>query len=98
MVTLLYVEFPYEGPFGEEMTVTMEDLAKSIAHEPGLISKVWTENPETKEAGGVYQFKTRKDAENYLKMHTERLKKSGVSEVRAKFFTVNNGLTKFSTP
>ena len=98
MAVLLYVDFPYDGPFGDGMTERMKDLASSIALEPGIISKIWTENSQTKEAGGVYQFATREDAERYLAMHAERLKRSGVAEVRAKFFSINDALTELSMP
>ena len=98
MRTLLYVDFPYGGPFGEAMTDAMRALAVSITAEPGLAGKVWTESPETGEAGGVYQFQTRADAEAYLQKHTTRLREWGIPEVRAKLFTVNEPLSALSTP
>lgn len=50
---LLQIDFPHEGPFGEEMTAMMRDLAKDIATEKGLVFKLWTENEMTKEAGDI---------------------------------------------
>lgn len=93
MKTLLQVDFPFTGPFGEDMTNAMKDLAESIAQEPGFIWKVWTENPETKEAGGIYLFKDEASARAYLKKHTERLKGFGIPEVNGKVFRVNEALS-----
>ncbi|MCD9452081.1 YdhR family protein, partial [Yersinia pestis] len=44
MSYILQVDFPYTGPWGNEMTKAMEGLARSIAEEPGLIWKIWTVN------------------------------------------------------
>lgn len=93
---LLQIDFPHEGPFGEEMTAMMRDLAKDIATEKGLVFKLWTENETTKEAGGIYLFETLPEAQNYLDKHTERLESFGYSNIRKKIFTVNEGLSVLS--
>ena len=36
MPILLQVDFPYQGPWGEDMAQAMQGLAQSIAQEPGL--------------------------------------------------------------
>ena len=69
------------------------DLAASIAQEPGLIWKIWTENAATNEAGGIYLFADRPSAEAYLAMHTARLKGFGIPEVNGKIFDVNGELS-----
>lgn len=93
MKTLLQVDFPFDGPFGQEMAEAMKGLAESIAQEPGLIWKVWTENRETREAGGIYLFDDETSARTYLEMHTRRLKEFGVPTVNAKIFQVNEPLS-----
>ncbi|MFJ7980989.1 monooxygenase [Lysinibacillus xylanilyticus] len=93
MKYLLQVDFPMDGPFGEEMSEAFVDLAKSINEEPGMIWKIWTENAETKEAGGVYLFETKTDAERYLTMHSERLASFGITDIRVKIFEVNEVLS-----
>ncbi len=35
MPKLLQVDFPFTGPFGEEMTKALQGLAESITQEPG---------------------------------------------------------------
>ncbi len=72
----------------------MEGLARSIAEEPGLLWKIWTENEATQEAGGIYLFSDEASARAYLAMHAERLKGFGIDPVNAKFFDVNIPLTR----
>lgn len=93
MPVLLQVDFPFTGPWGEVMTEALQGLAESIAQEPGLIWKIWTENPATAEAGGIYLFADRSSAEAYLTMHTARLKGLGIPRVNGKIFDVNPELS-----
>ena len=93
MAKLLQIDFPYTGPFGNELTGLSRDLARSIAEEPGFIWKIWTENPATKEAGGIYLFSDLDSAAAYLNEHTERLKQWGIREINAKVFDINDELT-----
>lgn len=93
MKTLLQVDFPFDGPFGQDMAAAMKELAESIAREPGFIWKLWTENANTKEAGGIYLFEDEASARKYLEMHTARLKGFGVPVVNAKVFHVNEALS-----
>ena len=86
---LLQIDFPIQGPFGEEMTKAFEDLAKDISTEEGLIWKIWTENATNKEAGGIYLFSDENNAKRYLEKHTKRLNSFGIVEINAKIFDVN---------
>ncbi len=94
MPVILQVDFPYQGPWGDEMAVAMHDLAQSIAAEPGLIWKYWTENKDSGEAGGIYLFQDVPSAEAYLKMHTQRLMAFGIPHVNGKIFAVNETLSR----
>ncbi|WP_085992964.1 monooxygenase [Oceanobacillus senegalensis] len=96
MIYLLQVDFKMDGPFGEEMANAFMELAKSINEEPGFIRKIWTENAEDNEAGGIYLFETKEDAKNYLTMHSERLKSFGIQDIRAKIFEINETLTSIT--
>jgi len=93
MAVLLQIDFPFQGPWGAAMTTAMKGLAESIAQEPGLIWKIWTENPDSHEAGGIYLFEDQASAEAYLAMHTRRLQSFGVPKVNAKLFFVNAELS-----
>lgn len=90
---LLQVDFKMDGPFGEEMANSFQDLARSINDEEGVTWKIWTENEETKESGGVYLFKTKESAEKYLTMHTARLTSFGIRDIRGKIFKINEALS-----
>lgn len=94
MSYILQVDFPYSGPWGQAMVEAMEDLARSIAEEPGLLWKIWTENEATGEAGGIYLFEDIPSAEAYLAMHSARLKDVGVPQVNGKIFAVNQALSQ----
>ena len=41
MAKLLQIDFPFAGPFGDDMAVALRELAESIASEPGFIWKIW---------------------------------------------------------
>lgn len=94
MAYILQVDFPYAGPWGDEMVAAMEELARSIAEEPGLIWKIWTENQHTNEAGGIYLFADQPSAAAYLAKHSARLQGFGVPQVNGKIFAVNETLSR----
>lgn len=58
-----------------------------------MIWKIWTENEDDKEAGGIYLFDNEDDAKRYLEKHTQRLESFGYSNIRAKIFKVNEALS-----
>ncbi|WP_027856833.1 monooxygenase [Marinobacterium jannaschii] len=93
MAKLLQVDFDFQGPFGEEMSAGLVDLARSINDEPGMIWKIWTENALEKRGGGVYLFEDEASAQAYLEMHSARLKALGVTEVRGIVFDINEPLS-----
>lgn len=96
MAYVLQVDFPMDGPFGTQMAEAFKELAQSINEEAGFIWKIWTENPEAKEAGGIYLFETAETAEKYLHMHSARLAGFGISKVNGKIFAVNSALTEIN--
>jgi hypothetical protein len=71
-------------------------LAKSITQEPGFISKIWTENPRTGEAGGIYLFEDEASALAYAKMHEQRVLAMGASAVQYKLFDVDKSLSRIT--
>lgn len=96
MKYILQVDFPHTGPFGEEFSTAFSDLATDIAGESGLVWKIWTENEEAKEAGGIYLFDNSDDAKRYLEKHTKRLESFGYTNIRAKIFAANEPLSKIT--
>ncbi|MCL7462667.1 monooxygenase [Pseudomonas sp. NW5] len=93
MAVLLQIDFPFQGPWGAQMSEALQGLATSIAEELGLLWKIWTESPEREEAGGIYLFSDRAQAEAYLAMHTARLQSFGVPQVNGKLFEINTALS-----
>lgn len=96
MKKLLQVHFDYHGPFAGEMSEAMKELAQSINQEPGFIWKIWTENRQAQEAGGIYLFEDEATASAYLKKHTERLRGFGIDKVVGHIFDVNEPLTRIN--
>ena len=94
MKKLIQVDFPYGGAFGEEMAKELKQLAESIKEEPGFIWKIWTEDSNAGEAGGIYLFESEETAKAYLEMHTARLKSFGIAHVNGKIFDINETLTE----
>lgn len=90
---LLQIDFKMQGPFGEEMSSAFAPLAEDIATEDGLVWKIWTENKETCEAGGIYLFADDVNAKRYLDKHTKRLEGFGISPINVKVFDVNEKLS-----
>ncbi len=96
MKKLLQLHFSFNGPFGEEMSAALRELAESINHEPGFIWKIWTENADNREGGGIYLFEDEASALAYLDMHAARLKAFGVDEVHSRIFNINAPLTRIN--
>jgi Putative mono-oxygenase ydhR len=96
MAYVLQVDFNMQGPFGDEMAEAFSDLAKSINEEEGFMWKIWTENPEANEAGGIYIFETKETAQKYMDMHSKRLTGFGITDVHAKIFAINKKLTEIT--
>ncbi|RXJ52692.1 monooxygenase [Gelidibacter gilvus] len=94
MAVIMHVDFPHKDIWEKEMATQMKELAESINKEPGFIWKFWTESKKDNMAGGVYMFDSREHAENYLKMHSARLKEYGYSDIRGKVFEINEELSK----
>lgn len=90
---ILQIDFPFDGPFGDDMSAAMQPLAEDIATENGLLWKIWTEDADGKQAGGVYLFSQRDAAEAYLAKHGQRLAAAGVRDIRSRIFAVNQPLS-----
>jgi Putative mono-oxygenase ydhR len=93
---LLQMDYLFSGPWGDEMAAQYSELAHRIADVPGLICKVWTENREAGEAGGVYLFEDESSVDAYLGAKIERMRAAGVEGLRAKKFDVNEPLTRIT--
>ena len=92
-LTVLVFDFP-PGAFGPDRTEALKPLAADIAATPGLLWKIWTEEPEAGRAGGVYLFATRAAAEAYHAMHAKRLAARGVTGIEATYRGVNETLSR----
>jgi hypothetical protein len=92
-MTLLQIDFPSHGPWGEDLVKMASDLAHNLNKTPGMVWKIWTENSRTGDCGGVYLFTDERSANNFLKEHLPRLDSMGIKDVRAKVLDVNESLS-----
>ena len=95
-MTLLQIDFPSHGPWGEDFTNKASDLAHHLNETPGMVWKIWTENSRSGDCGGVYLFTDEPSANNFLKEHLPRLDSMGIKNVRAKVLDVNEGLSRIT--
>ena len=95
-MTLLQIDFPSHGPWGEDLAKKVSDLAHHLNKTPGMVWKIWTENSRTGDCGGVYLFTDENSANNFLKEHLPRLDSMGIKNVRAKVLDVNEGLSRIT--
>jgi hypothetical protein len=95
-LTALLFRFPFPGPWGNDLAEASLELAGDIAKEPGLVWKIWLENPETGHAGGIYLFEDAAAAERYRHKHERRLSAMGYSGVTANTFSVNTELSSLT--
>ena len=97
MPSLLQIHFTFPAELmGPSLTAAATPLAESINREPGFISKIWTENPRTGEAGGIYLFEDEASALAYATMHEQRVLAMGASAVQYKVFDVNEPLSRIT--
>ena len=92
-MTLLQIDFPSRGPWGEDLTKMAKDSAHHLNQTPGMVWKIWTENSRTGDCGGIYLFTDESSANAFLKEHLPRLDSMGIKEVRAKVLDVNESLS-----
>jgi hypothetical protein len=93
MLTALLFRFPFPGPWGKDLAEEAHDLARDIANEPGLVWKVWLEDRDTGQAGGIYLFEDAAAAGRYRAKHEQRLAAKGIAGVMANVFSVNADLS-----
>jgi Putative mono-oxygenase ydhR len=93
---ILQIDFVDQRLWESDRVEALSGLAHIIAKTPGLIWKIWTENPDTKEAGGVYLFRDEASLNDYLTVHTARLKGFGIEHINVKMFQVNEPLTQIT--
>lgn len=93
---LLQINFPFNGPWGNDMAQAYSELAHKLSDTPGLLWKIWIENPNTGETGGIYLFEDEASLDTFLTEHTARLNSFGIENINAKKFDVNEPLTQIT--
>lgn len=96
-MVLIQINFDFPAEMmGDTLTTGAKDLAESINKEDGFISKIWIENAQTEESGGIYLFKDMDSAKKYAEMHSKRVEAMGAKNITCKYFNVNDVLSKIN--
>lgn len=96
-MVLLQINFGFPAQMmGEALTSGAKGLAESINNEEGFISKIWIENTQTEESGGIYLFKDMASAQKYATMHLKRVEAMGAKDIECKYFSVNEPLSQIN--
>lgn len=79
MSVILQIDFSFPADqLGATLSKNAQSLAESINQEPGFISKIWTENEHTGEAGGIYFSKTERLPKNMPNTTSKGLRRWGL--------------------
>lgn len=96
-MVLLQINFGFPAQMmGEALTSGAKGLAESINNEEGFVSKIWIENTQTEESGGIYLFKDMASAQKYAAMHQKRVEAMGAKDMECKYFSVNEPLSQIN--
>lgn len=96
-MVLLQINFGFPAQMmGEALTSGAKGLAESINNEEGFVSKIWIENTQTEESGGIYLFKDMASAQKYAGMHLKRVEAMGAKDIECKYFSVNEPLSQIN--
>jgi len=94
---IVQFDFPFFGPWGDELAEVAKPVAEHLANVYGLIWKIWTENPQSNRAGGIYLFKDKVSARHFAENHQIILHKMGVTEgIIFHIFEINEALSQFT--
>jgi len=94
---IVQFDFPFFGPWGDELAEKAKPLAEYLADAYGLIWKIWTENPQTNRAGGIYLFADKPSAKHFAENHQIVLYKMGITEdIVCHIFEINQKLSQLT--
>lgn len=87
------IHLTYDGEVTEEFIQGTIGLAKSIAEEPGVVWKIWTQKEGTNEFGSTYLFKNLDYLQAYKEMHVKRLNDFGIKVTSDHIFDIMEDLS-----
>ncbi len=90
------IHLKVDGPPNAEMQKSMQQLAESIAEEPGVLWKIWTYEEGTNHIGSTYLFKDLEHLQRYKTMHIKRLHAIGITDITDHIFDIMEDLSKIT--
>jgi hypothetical protein len=86
----------YDGPVTQEFLEGTKQLAESIAQEPGILWKIWTQEEGTNHFGSTYLFRSLGDLKKYKEMHLKRLEAFGITDIQDHVFDIMEDLSRIN--
>jgi len=85
---------------GPEFIEANREFAEMMAAVPGLLAKVWLQDPRGSAYGGVYLWEDRRACQSFLsgELWGEAVKDDSISDLASRDFAVNDELTKVTQP
>jgi hypothetical protein len=98
LATIFKVSYTYSADPVEWAKSYTEERARSFLDVPGLIWKLWLDEPEKRQSGGIFLFETRSHAEAYAASERGRKAKNNpaLSDVRLEIFDVREELSRIT--
>ncbi|MEP9379159.1 YdhR family protein [Aquabacter sp. CN5-332] len=98
MATIFKVSYTYTADPAEWAKAYTEERARSFLDVPGLVWKLWLDEPEQRQSGGLFLFATRADAEAYAASPRGQKAKSNpaLSDVRMEIFDVRDEMSRIT--
>jgi hypothetical protein len=90
------IHLKVDGQPDAEMQKRMQQLAESIAEEPGVLWKIWTYEDGTNHIGSTYLFKDIEHLHQYRAMHIKRLNDLGITDITDHVFDIMEDLSKIT--
>ncbi len=79
-----------------DMQKRLQQLAESIAKEPGVLWKIWTYEDGTNHIGSTYLFKDIEHLQRYKEMHIKRLNSLGITDITDHVFDIMEDLSRIT--
>ena len=77
----LVMEYPAHGPAADALARTLREMMDELPVIPGLCWKIWTEDADRGQVGGIYRFADSLSARAYRDRQAARLAAIGVGPV-----------------
>jgi hypothetical protein len=99
-ICIQVIQFRLAGLDAADYRAHTERVAPLFSNMPGLLSKVWLANPETKTYGGVYTWRDRASLEQYRasEIYARLVSNPGLADLSDRDFGILPEPTRVTAP